>query len=59
MPCRRISPIGRYGRELSAPITRLPKNPLPSAKFRNVSPFGKRLDHADPLVCHLSQILCF
>ena len=52
-------PHSRYCRQLSPLTTRLPKNPLPPASFRNVAPFGKRSDRADPLAFHLSQILCF
>ena len=47
--CRQLSPL----------TTRLPKNPFPTGSFRNVAPFGKSLDRADPRAFHLSRILCF
>ena len=46
--CRQLSPL----------TTRLPKNPLPPASFRNVAPFGKRSDRADPPRFYISHILC-
>jgi hypothetical protein len=51
-------PHGRHCRQLSPLTTRLPKNLLPPASFRNVAPFGKRSDRADPPRFHISQILC-
>ena len=51
-------PHSRHCRQLSPLTTRLPKNPLPPASFRNVAPFGKRSDRADPPRFHISQILC-
>src|SRR5208337_4508441 len=51
-------PHSRQCRQLSPLTTRLPKNPLPPASFRNVAPFGKRSDRADPPRFYISQILC-
>ena len=52
-------PHSRHCRQLSPLTTRLPKNPLPPASFRNVAPFGKRSDRADLPRFYISQILCF